>query len=108
MTNILFLGGYENTNKSNIIINNSDVDLNENDKFTSVKNITSKVTYENVYKNVDLQYFVTTTGVKENIILKDSDVQNEFYISYKTKKLTANKLTIIQSHYIIKIIHRCI
>ena len=83
--------GYENTNKSNIIINNSDVDLNENDKFTSVKNITSKVSYENVYKNVDLQYFVTTTGVKENIILKDSDVQNEFYISYKTKKLTAKQ-----------------
>lgn len=100
--------GYENTNKSNIIIDNNDVDLNENDKFTSVENIASKVTYENVYKNVDLQYFVTTTGVKENIILKNSDVQNEFYISYKTKSLLQNKLTIIQSHYIIKIIHRCI
>lgn len=83
--------GYENTNKSNIIIDNNDVDLNENDKFTSVENITSQVTYENVYKNVDLQYFVTTTGVKENIILKNSDVQNEFYISYKTKKLTAKQ-----------------
>lgn len=83
--------GYENTNKSNIIIDNNDVDLNENDKFTSVENIASKVTYENVYKNVDLQYFVTTTGVKENIILKNSDVQNEFYISYKTKKLTAKQ-----------------
>lgn len=83
--------GYENTNKSNIIIDNNDVDLNENDKFTSVENIASKVTYENVYKNVDLQYFVTTTGVKENIILKNSDVQNEFYISYKIKKLTAKQ-----------------
>lgn len=40
---------------------------------------------------MDLQYFVTSTGVKENIILKSSDVQNEFNLTYKIKNLTAKQ-----------------
>lgn len=83
--------GYENANKSRINIVKNDDNLSGNDKFTTLKNITSEAKYENVYKNVDLQYFVTSTGVKENIILKSSDVQNEFYLTYKIKNLTAKQ-----------------
>ena len=83
--------GYDGANKSKINIVKNDEKLNGNDKFTTLKNITTEAKYENVYKNVDLQYFVTSTGVKENIILKSSDVQNEFNLKYKIKNLTAKQ-----------------
>lgn len=83
--------GYDDTNKSKIKIVNNNEKLYGNEEFTTLKNITSEAKYENVYKNVDLQYFVTSTGVKENIILKSSDVQNEFNLTYKIKNLTAKQ-----------------
>ncbi len=83
--------GYDGANKSKINIVKNDEKLNGNDKFTTLKNITTEAKYENVYKNVDLQYFVTSTGVKENIILKSFDVQNEFNLTYKIKNLTAKQ-----------------
>ena len=83
--------GYEGVNKSTVNFIKNEEKLTGNDKFTTLKNITSEAKYENVYKNVDLQYFVTSTGVKENIILKSSDVQNEFNLTYKIKNLTAEQ-----------------
>ena len=66
-----------------------DIKENGNEKYTTLSNLTSEVTYENVYKNVNLQYIVSPAGVKENIILKDADVQNEFFISYNIGTLRA-------------------
>ena len=83
--------GYDNANKSKINIVKNEDKLVGNEKFTDLKNITSEAKYEEVYKNVDLQYFVTSTGIKENIIMKNSDVQNEFNITYKIKNLTAKQ-----------------
>ncbi len=83
--------GYNGANKSKINIVNNNEKLSGNDKFTTLKNITSEAKYENVYKNVDLQCFITSTGIKENIILKNADVQNEFNITYKIKNLTAKQ-----------------
>lgn len=83
--------GYDNANKSKAKIIKDDTKLSGNDKFTTLKNLTSETLYEDVFKNVDLQYFVTSTGVKENIILKSSDVQNEFNLTYKIKNLTAKQ-----------------
>lgn len=83
--------GYDGANKSKINIVKNDEKLTGNYKFTTLKNITTEAKYENVYKNVDLQYFVTSTGVKENIILKSSDVQNDFNLTYKIKNLTAKQ-----------------
>lgn len=83
--------GYDDVNKSKIKIVNNNEKLYGNEEFTTLKNITSEAKYENVYKNVDLQYFITSTGVKENIILKSSDVQNEFNLTYKIKNLTAKQ-----------------
>lgn len=83
--------GYDSANKSKISLVKNEDKFNGNEKFTTLKNITSEAKYENVYKNVDLQYFVTSTGVKENIILKSSDVQNEFNLTYKIKNMTAKQ-----------------
>ncbi len=83
--------GYDSISKSRAeIIENTDK-LVGNDKFTTLKNLTQEAKYCDVYENIDLQYFVSSTGIKENIILKNSDVQNEFNITYKIKNLTAKQ-----------------
>lgn len=53
--------GYKDTNKVKSTIVNNDEKLTGNDKFTALKNLTSEITYENIYDDVDVQYFTTTT-----------------------------------------------
>ena len=72
-------------------INNEDKSFGNN-KFTELSKISSKTIYQNVYKNVNLEYYVTPSGVKENIVLKESDVQNEFYITYNIGALSAKQI----------------
>ena len=84
--------GYKNTNKVKSTIVNNDEELTGNDKFTTLKNLTSEITYENIYDDVDVQYFTTTTGVKENIILKNKNARSDFYIQYKFNNLTAKSV----------------
>lgn len=83
--------GYSDANRSNAAVVSDNSKLEGNDKFTTLKNLTSEVKYENVYKDVDLQYFVTPAGVKENIILKSAGAQNEFSLTYKVNNLTAKQ-----------------
>lgn len=84
--------GYKDTNKVKSTIVNNDEKLTGNDKFTTLKNLTSEITYENIYDDVDVQYFTTTTGVKENIILKNKNARSDFYIQYKFNNLTAKSV----------------
>ena len=84
--------GYKNTNKVKATVVTNDEGLEGNEKYTALKNLTSEVIYENVFKNVDIQYITTTVGIKENIILKGSDAQNEFEIQYKINALTAKQI----------------
>ncbi|MCH5296100.1 MAG: RHS repeat protein, partial [Ruminococcus sp.] len=84
--------GYKNTNKVNATIVNNDEELKGNDKYTVLKNQISETIYENIYDNVDIQYFTTSVGIKENIILKDANAQNEFSIQYKFNTLTAESV----------------
>lgn len=45
--------------------------------------------YEDIYNNIDLQCIVTSLGIKENFIIKNQNVQNEFVIQYKINNLNA-------------------
>ena len=54
--------------------------------------LTSTVLYKNVYKNVDLEYVVLPTGLKENIILKNNTAQTMFKAEYKSNGLVAEQL----------------
>ena len=84
--------GYENVNRTNVnVVDNSMKQTAEGNK-TALAKQKSETVYENVFRNVDLQYIVTSSGVKENIILKDVDVQNEFNITYHAQGLTAKQL----------------
>lgn len=83
--------GYDDAKKIEAKVIDNTEKLSGNDKFTTLNNLSSEIIYENVFENVDLQYFVTSTGVKENIILKTSNVPDEFNITYKVNKLTAKQ-----------------
>ena len=83
--------GYDNAGKSKADVKKNNEKTSGNDKFTTLKNITTETLYKDVFSDVDLQYFVTTTGVKENIILKSAKAQNEFTLNYKIPNLTAKQ-----------------
>lgn len=81
--------GYDNTAKSKVEFVQSKETLEGNDKFLTLKNTVQEAQYKDVYENVDLQYFITPQGVKENLIIKDKDAQNVFEMKYKSKGLMA-------------------
>ena len=83
--------GYDNAGKSKADVKKNNEKTSGNDKFTTLKNITTETLYKDVFNDVDLQYFVTTTGIKENIILKSSKAQNEFTLNYKIPNLTSKQ-----------------
>ena len=83
--------GYDNAGKSKADVKKNNEKTSGNDKFTTLKNITTETLYKDVFNDVNLQYFVTTTGIKENIILKSAKAQNEFTLNYKIPNLTAKQ-----------------
>ena len=60
-----------------------------NEAYLNLQNLSSTVVYENIYNNVDLEVINSTTGVKENIILKESNAKNVFKLEYNIGDLTA-------------------
>lgn len=81
--------GYINTNKSNIQLIENTEELKGDERFLARKNLISEAVYENIFDNIDLQCFVTSLGIKENIILKNNNVSTEFEMQYKLNNLTA-------------------
>ena len=66
---------------------NENEKLEGNQKFTTLQNLSSEVNYNNIYDNIDLQCFISSTGVKENIILENAKANNEFQIQYDIQDL---------------------
>ena len=67
---------FEGINKSKVIktdLKEKGENLNGNEKFTSLQNLTGKAKYENIFNDTDLEYYVGTENVKENIILKSKN-----------------------------------
>lgn len=80
--------GYVGINKSKIQIIKNNEELSENKKFIINQKAVSEAIYKNAFPNIDIQYFLSSNGIKENIILNNSDTQNEFEIQYKAMELT--------------------
>ena len=80
---------YKSAKKSKIKVTDNDINLQGDDKFTILTNITQEVLYKNIFTNVDLQYIVYPEDIKENIILKNKNVQNKFTINYDIGELNA-------------------
>lgn len=77
----------QNSNKVDAIKLNDDGEKEES-KF-NLKNISSgTVKYENILDNIDIEYNVISSKIKENIILKDkSAINQEISFEYDTDKL---------------------
>lgn len=82
--------GYAGVNQSKklFVVNNTEV-LEGNDKYLNRKKTIGEVLYKKALENVDLQYFITPNGLKENIILQDKHVPSSFEVNYIAKGLTA-------------------
>lgn len=81
--------GYADASKSRVEFVNHNEKLDGNEAFTTLKHISQEALYKDVYPNVDIQCFITSQGVKENLILKNKDAQTSFEMQYKSKGLTA-------------------
>ena len=82
---------YIDAKKSNIKIDKSKKKLRGNDRFTSIDRLSSKASYKSIYNKVNLDCIVSTTGVKDNLILKDKSEKNEFEIVYNIKGFKAKQ-----------------
>ncbi len=56
--------------------------------FSTLEKLSSAVCFKNVYKNTDLEYIISSDGLKENIILNSASTDREFTAEYKVNGLT--------------------
>ncbi len=82
---------------------NDNTQLEGNDRFLALANVSSKCSYLNVYNDVDIEYCISSYGVKENIILNSSKAQNEFVYRYnigslKAEQTTSNTITLLDAN----------
>ena len=86
--------GYVNAENVNgtIIADDSAGELTENEKFTDLQNVTSEVVYYEIFDDVDIQYIVSSLGVKENIILGSEKARRDFEVKYKIYNLNAQQI----------------
>ena len=75
---------YTNAKKSTAQI----TEVATDDDDTTLEKLSSRVTYEDVYKNTDFEYIISSNGLKENIILKKSKAKTTFEAEYKANGLT--------------------
>ena len=83
--------GYADGNKSELEFINNTSEKTGNDRFLVLDSVTQQAKYPNIFSSVDLELFVSSTGIKENLILNSASAQNEFVIEYKLKNLTAEQ-----------------
>lgn len=84
--------GLVGANKSNISVVEDKSTAKGDDSFLNLENLTSKTVYKDIFENVDAEYVTTSSGIKENIILKDKNSQNEFTVKYNFDGLTAKSV----------------
>jgi len=83
--------GYADSNKAELEFINNTSEKTGNDRFLVLDSVTQQAKYPDIFSDVDLELFVSSTGIKENLILNSASAQNEFVIEYKLKNLTAEQ-----------------
>ena len=83
--------GYEGAKSSKLRIDDKNVHKQGNEKSTSLDSLTSSAKYKNLFPHVDLEYIIDSTGVKENLILKNKNAANEFVVDYRIGNLNVRK-----------------
>lgn len=83
--------GYADVGETVGMVVEKDETLAGNDRFTTLQNIISQINYENIYPDVDAEYYISSEGVKENLILKTEEAQRQFLVNYDIGKLSAKQ-----------------
>ncbi len=80
--------GYLNANKSRLELTEQQEATDKNGKFLQLNQVVQEGWYRNLFSGVDLQVLVSSTGLKENLILSGKDSVRSFEVAYKTDGLT--------------------
>ncbi len=82
--------GYLDAEQSVAEIDTQQQAPNEGDEaFLMQENLLSRVRYADAFSHVDLQYIISSLGVKDNIILKSRQAQNVYQVRYQYDGLSA-------------------
>ena len=82
---------FTGANNSRIEVTRKEENLTGNDRFLSLPKVTQEVYYRNVFADTDLQYILSSVGIKENIILKSNSAPHSFTVQYRIGELTAEQ-----------------
>ena len=84
--------GYEGAKSSKLRIDDKNVHMQGNEKYTSLEKISTKAEYKNIFPHVDLQYIVDSKGVKENLVLKNKNASGEYVVNYRIGGLAPHQV----------------
>lgn len=71
----------------------SNVNATELQKMMTLDKLSSKIIYENILENVDLEYILVSNNIKENIIVKSAKSEYVFNFTLSLNNLSAEKST---------------
>lgn len=89
---------YQSMKNSRAEITEKSTEFQGDEEFLNLSHLTDEIIYEDAYKNVDLQYIVSSNGIKENIILKNASAQNSFVVNYNIGELSAKAISKNEIH----------
>ena len=69
----------------------SNVNATELQKMMTLDKLSSKIIYENILENVDLEYILVSNNIKENIIVKSAKSEYVFNFTLSLNNLSAEK-----------------
>lgn len=70
------------------IVVNDDMSAEEKINALTIRDTTTRITYKDVYDNIDIEYILSANDVKENIIIKEHTDKNVFDYYFRTGELT--------------------
>lgn len=81
--------GYHEVNNVSVKFKDYNTAFEGNDAYLVLTDLTQTALYENAFKDTDIECIAMPNGVKENLILKSANADNEYVIEYKIDSLTA-------------------
>ncbi|WP_444641596.1 hypothetical protein ACRQU7_15070 [Caproiciproducens sp. R1] len=86
------IDGADDANSNIISDQENSENESHNDKFLKLKKINNEVVYRDAFPDTDIQYLVSSTSVKENIILKSAAAKRTFTETYQIGSLVAKQI----------------
>ncbi len=86
------IDGADDANSNIISDQENSENESHNDKFLKLKKINNEVVYRDALPDTDIQYLVSSTSVKEDIILKSAAAKRTFTETYQIGSLVAKQI----------------